>query len=555
MTTETSLPERDHPRDRTMAVDDRTEELFHAALQQTGDVTAFLREACGRDVVLFESVHSLVRAAGGHHRILDQPISIGSSLKQQVRPDRRELNLTSGDLLDNYHLLRPLGKGGMGTVFLARELSPIQRDVAIKLTNHQVDDPNTESRLANERQTLAALNHPSIPTIFNAGTTADDHTYLVLEYIDGTPIARYCRQTSASLTERLQLFARLCDTIAYVHDQGIIHRDLKSANVLVTIDGENAEPCVVDFGIAKRTGLPSTDHNAAALPGVDTQHGDLVGTPGCMSPEQYLPGFAAPDHRSDVYSLGLLLYRLLVDQTPFPTSCVNEVDQRTTLQHPPAPSALHNTACDAMQWPWPAELDDIALRCIQLQPEDRYTSVRDLQTDIESVTQSLTAATVTLPPAAAPHKPARRSSRPTVSTRRSSLRLLLSALVVGLFAPALNSLQSQPQMARMSDVASPAVQPQLVTPNVVVLQSETGDRSSQTFEVDDETYGQIAALLGKQGLLPLTTPLIVTSGEGGVETVSTGREVGLAVAHNRSDGLPVTANSHASSTPREKQSG
>ena len=547
-----------------IAADDRTEELFHAALAQTSDVTAFLQQQCGDDRQLFQSVYSLIQAADGHNRILDQPISIGSSIRQQIdKTDRPELQLTSGDVLHNYQLINRLGKGGMGTVFLAQELSPIQREVAIKLTNHQVDDDSTKRRLANERQTLAALNHPRIPTIFNAGMTPDGHTYLVLEYIAGTPIVRYCRQHRATLSQRLDLFARLCDTVAYVHQQGILHRDLKSANVLVNTHGPTAEPFLVDFGIAKHLAAGQTISQPTDLSSTETQHGDLLGTPGCMAPEQYLPGLPAADQRSDIYSLGLLLYRLLADQSPFPTSSINRDDQLATLRSPASPTSRNKSSLT-----WPARLDDVALRCIQLQPADRYATVSDLKHDIESVRTSIS--TAVGPNAVAAHQPQQTISTPTATTRRakvttqtnsaegparlsrggsvrrSSLTLILSAFIIGLFSPALNSLQSvtqTPAASLPSTAAAPASM-------VVSLPSSPADSNApmRTVEVDGKTFGQIAAILDEQGLLPSIPARLVVTAEDD--------DVGLTIAHHQqAENLPVTANTRSSTTPGEKQSG
>lgn len=556
--------------------ENRVEELFHAALAQTSDVTAFLERQCGDDRPLFQSVLSLLQAAGEHNQILDQPISIGSSIRQQIdKSDRPELQLCCGDVLHNYQLINRLGKGGMGTVFLAQELSPIQREVAIKLTNHQVDDDSTKRRLANERQTLAALNHPRIPTIFNAGETPDGHSYLVLEYIAGTPIVRHCRQHGATLSQRLELFARLCETVAYVHQQGIIHRDLKSANVLVNTHGPTAEPFLVDFGIAKHltAGQPITQ--PGDLCSTDTQHGDLLGTPGCMAPEQYLPGLPAVDHRSDIYSLGLLLYRLLADESPFPTSSVNREDQLATLRSPASPKSRNTSSMT-----WPALLDDVALRCIQLQPEDRYATVSDLQQDIECVRTSISPSTNTSfntstdtfasPPqrnvtatatatAATSPCPSRQANvraqipstqRPAGRSRgrsvqRSSLTLILSAFIIGLFSPALNSLQSVTQ-TRPANVPATATAPASM---VVSLPSSTNpDAPTQTVEVDGKTFGQIAAILDEQGLLPTIPARLVVTAEDD--------DVGLTIAHHQqSENLPVTANTRSPATPGEKQSG
>jgi serine/threonine protein kinase len=214
------------------------------------------------------------------------------------------------DHIGPYRLIRPLGEGGMGTVYLAEQEQPLRRTVALKVIRAGMDSREVVARFALERQALALMSHPHIAAVLDAGSTDEGRPYFVMEYVAGAPIARYCDEHRLDARRRLELFARVCEAIQHAHQKGIIHRDIKPSNVLVTEEDGRPSPKVIDFGIAKATGAGLED------PAVATRVGAIIGTPSYMSPEQAeMSGDV--DTTTDIYSLGVVLYELLVGAPPF----------------------------------------------------------------------------------------------------------------------------------------------------------------------------------------------------------------------------------------------
>src|ERR1700682_3584363 len=210
-----------------------------------------------------------------------------------------------------YRIIQLLGEGGMGTVYLAEQLEPIRRRVALKVVKLGMDTAQVLARFNNERQALAMMDHPNIAQIFDAGATAERPPYFVMEYIEGAPITQYCDRKRMTTKERLALFLAVCRAVQHAHQKGVIHRDLKPSNVLV-MDQEGAPvPKVIDFGIAKATDQRAVENTLL------TQFGQMVGTPEYASPEQAGVMTGDVDETSDVYSLGVLLYELLIGTVPF----------------------------------------------------------------------------------------------------------------------------------------------------------------------------------------------------------------------------------------------
>src|SRR5215467_11436153 len=215
------------------------------------------------------------------------------------------------DDFGRYHILRPLGEGGMGTVYLAEQRDSIRREVALKVVKLGMDTGQVLARFANERQALAMMDHPNVARIFDAGATAKGRPYFVMEYIPGRTITDYCDGMRLTIPERLELFLAVCRAVHHAHQKGVIHRDLKPSNVLVMEHEGAPVPKVIDFGIAK-----ATDHWAVEKT-LLTQFGQMVGTPEYASPEQAEVMTGDVDETSDVYSLGVLLYELLIGAVPF----------------------------------------------------------------------------------------------------------------------------------------------------------------------------------------------------------------------------------------------
>jgi serine/threonine protein kinase/tetratricopeptide (TPR) repeat protein len=294
--------------------------------------------------------------------------------------------------IGHYRLLQRLGEGGMGTVWLAEQYEPVQRQVALKLIKAAIRDESTLQRFDLERQALAIMNHPAIARVFDAGTTAEGQPYFVMEYVPGVPISSYCEQRALTIRERLELLIEVCEGVQHAHQKAIIHRDLKPSNILVgEIDGKSV-PRIIDFGIAKALRTTAAAKEAETM---FTQPGGMVGTLGYMSPEQADPGSLDVDTRTDVYSLGAVLYELLTGSLPFDlkqwkTKALHEVLYQLREQDPERPSARLKRGLPAeapngrgaAQGQLTGDLDWIAMKAIDKDRERRYSSPLELASDL-----------------------------------------------------------------------------------------------------------------------------------------------------------------------------
>ncbi|MFC4314094.1 tetratricopeptide repeat protein [Steroidobacter flavus] len=300
-----------------------------------------------------------------------------------------------GQEIGPYRLVRRVGEGGMGEVWEAEQHTPLRRTVALKLLKPGMDTRQILTRFSVERQMLALMQHPSIAQVFDAGATVAGRPYLVMEYVDGTRITSYCDQHTLSLRARLQLFQEVCGAVQHAHQKGVIHRDLKPSNVLVTHHAGKPLAKVIDFGLAKATARDITD---ASL----TEFGTVLGTPAYASPEQLSVGAIDIDTRSDVYSLGALLYELLVGVIPFDAdgtqpAAIIELRHAIREREPMRPSARVSRLGDrsgaiaqsrgvepvVLRKQLRGELDWIVMKALEKERDRRYSSPHELALDID----------------------------------------------------------------------------------------------------------------------------------------------------------------------------
>jgi eukaryotic-like serine/threonine-protein kinase len=295
-----------------------------------------------------------------------------------------------------YHLLQKIGEGGMGEVWVAEQEKPIQRRVALKLIKAGMDTRQVIARFESERQALAMMDHPAIAKVFDAGETEDGRPYFVMEYVQGIPITAYCDQNRLTTQERLEIFMRVCEGVQHAHQKAIIHRDLKPSNILVAVQGETAVPKIIDFGVAKATAQSLTERT------MFTELGMMVGTPEYMSPEQAEMTGQNVDTRTDIYSLGTILYELLVGALPFDSKELrqagyDEIRRRIREVDPPRPSTRLSTMGEAStvlaqkrRTERPAlirqirgDLDWITMKTLEKDRTRRYGTPSDLAADID----------------------------------------------------------------------------------------------------------------------------------------------------------------------------
>ncbi len=311
----------------------RAEAIFFAALERTdpADRMAILDRECAGDAALRGEVERLLRASGRVGGFLE-----GAAVDVVATQDAA-VSESAGTIIGNYKLLQQIGEGGFGVVFMAQQLQPIRRKVALKVIKPGMDSREVIARFEAERQALALMEHPNIARVLDGGTTESGRPFFVMELVKGKTITEYADANKLNVRDRLELFQSVCFAVQHAHQKGIIHRDLKPANIMVTLHDGKPVPKIIDFGIAKALNRELTERT------LFTAYGQMVGTPQYMSPEQAEMSGLDVDTRSDVYSLGVLLYELLTGTTPLTgeqlrMAAYAEIQRLIREKDPPKPS-------------------------------------------------------------------------------------------------------------------------------------------------------------------------------------------------------------------------
>ncbi len=375
--------------------DDRVEAIFHAAVEisDRSEREALIHAECDDELALEMRVRRLIALhedASGLLGSAERSPEIGEQMAR-LKPEE------VGERIGPYKLLQQIGEGGFGVVWMAEQEQPVRRRVALKIIKMGMDTKEVIARFEQERQALAMMEHPNIAKVFDAGATQYGRPFFVMELVRGVRITDYCDEQQLPTEERLALFIRVCQAVQHAHQKGIIHRDLKPSNILVTINDGEAVPKVIDFGVAKATQGRLTEAT------LFTQFEQMVGTPLYMSPEQAELTSLDIDTRSDIYSLGVLLYELLTGRTPIDTTTMaqagmDEIRRIIREVDPPRPSARVKTLdgnelttaaqrrhTDAAKLPGAlrGDLDWIVMKCLEKDRKRRYDTANGLALDLQ----------------------------------------------------------------------------------------------------------------------------------------------------------------------------
>ncbi|MFL5341108.1 MAG: protein kinase domain-containing protein [Gemmataceae bacterium] len=369
-------------------------EIFHAALaiDDPAGRAAYLDQVCAGNVSLRQHIDGLLQLEGQLGSFLEggspSPLEIET---QAQSSDREDL----GTVIGPYKLLEQIGEGGFGVVFMAEQMEPVRRKVALKILKPGMDSQQIVARFEAERQALALMDHPNIARVFDGGATPTGRPYFVMELVKGVPITEFCDRNRLTPRQRLELFISVCQAVQHAHQKGIIHRDVKPSNVLVSMHDVTPVVKVIDFGVAKALGQVLTDKT------LFTGFAQMVGTPLYMSPEQAGQSALDVDTRSDIYSLGVVLYELLTGTTPFDKqrfkqAAHDEIRRIIREEEPPKPSTRLSTteempsiATNRSSEPKKlsrlvrGELDWIVMKCLEKDRNRRYETANGLAADVQ----------------------------------------------------------------------------------------------------------------------------------------------------------------------------
>ena len=354
---------------------------------------AYLKQVC-RDDVEVERLVGLLKEGSADASFLEKgPLQSDSNCLTEDLP--AGVNLT-GTMIGSYKLLQPIGEGGFGVVYMAEQTSPVRRKVALKVIKPGMDSKQVVARFEAERQALALMDHPNVARVYDGGSSDNGHPYFVMELVKGVPITQFSDENKLSIQDRLELFVTVCKAIQHAHHKGVIHRDIKPSNILVTLHDGSPVPKVIDFGVSKAISQQLTDKT------MFTAHGQMIGTAQYMSPEQAEMSGLDIDTRSDIYSLGILLFELLTGSTPLDPRQIRqtgyaEMQRLIREQESPKPSTRLSTMGDQLtgiankrstdanrlsQF-MRGDLDWIVMRSIEKERGRRYETASSFADDIE----------------------------------------------------------------------------------------------------------------------------------------------------------------------------
>jgi serine/threonine protein kinase len=368
-------------------------DIFSAAveLNTPEEREKYLGEACGDNDALRERIRSLLRSSGEAGSFIESP---AHDFDNAATVDRA-IAERPGTIIGHYKILQQIGEGGMGVVFMAEQSEPIQRTVALKIIKPGMDTRQVIARFEAERQALAMMDHPNIAKVLDAGTTSNGRSFFVMELVKGVPITEYCDRQRLSISERLKLMTTVCGAVQHAHHKGVIHRDIKPSNVLVAEYDGVPVPRVIDFGVAKAMGQQLTERT------LFTHFGQIIGTFEYMSPEQSRFNQLDVDTRSDIYSLGVLLYELLAGSTPIErerlqTAAFDQILHMISDEEPPQPSvrigsseslpsiaANRGTEPKRLTGVVRGDLDWVVMKALEKDRSRRYDTASSLARDID----------------------------------------------------------------------------------------------------------------------------------------------------------------------------